>query len=216
MERDLRVEDAFFPKDLSCLVTKSDLSVNVLEFLTLKELRNAALCCRDLSNYVRSDPLLSWRFRLLGHSEVLSLYVKEDSLAGLLGTPPSAPMSELQRHKLRETHSKAHRKIIFNWLVDVQIAYKLSVETLHTTFQLVDRIAQQQTPHQGPPEGAPPLKGPLGLWGRGGGAYMGLLADQLQLVAITSLSIATKFCEVNKRISRVDLIWLCADKYTSD
>jgi len=45
---------------------------------------------------------------------------------------------------------------------------------------------------------------------------MGLLADQLQLVAITSLSIATKFCEVNKRISRLDLIWLCDHKYTSD
>jgi len=82
--------------------------------------------------------------------EVLSLYVKEDSLTGLLGASPSAPMSELQRHKLRETHSKAHHKIIFEWLVDVQIVYELSVETLHTSFQLIDRISQQQTALQDP------------------------------------------------------------------
>jgi hypothetical protein len=82
--------------------------------------------------------------------EVLSLYVKEDSLTGLLGASPSAPMSELQRHKLRETHSKAHYKIIFEWLVDVQIACELSVETLYTSFQLIDRISQQQTALQDP------------------------------------------------------------------
>jgi len=195
MERDLRVEDEFLPHAQSFLVTHRVLSVHVIELLPLRELRNAALCCRNLYDYVTSNPSLSWRFKLVDCSEVLSLYAKEDSLTGLPGAPPSAAMSELQRSELRETHSKAQRNIIFSWLVDVQIEYKLSVETLHTSFQLVDRLSQLLAPPQGP--------------------YMGLLANKLQLVAITSLSIATKFCEVNTRISRLDLIWLCDLRYTS-
>ena len=45
---------------------------------------------------------------------------------------------------------------------------------------------------------------------------MGLLSSQLQLVAITSLSFPTKFCELNKHILHIDLMWLCEHKYTSD
>ena len=158
----------------------SDVPLIILDFLTLSELRNAALSCKLLHNYATSDPSLSWRLRLPGGPEFLSLYAQEDS-------SPYAPMLSLELLQTKRVLFNTHRKILFDWLIDVQVEFKLSVETLHTSFQLIDRCMQLQ--HSLP-------------------------TAQIQLLGATCLFIASKFCEIEKHPSLSDMVWVCDSAFT--
>ena len=60
------------------------------------------------------------------------------------------------------------RKILFDWLVDVHLKFKLTPETLYLTFNIIDRfLSKQNVPRK-----------------------------KLQLVGVTSMFIASKYEEI--------------------
>jgi len=170
---------------LSCCGETSDgvLSL-ILEDLTFGELRNTAMSCKLLHNYVTSDDLLSWRLKVSGASEFLLLYTMEDS-------SPRAPVLSPKRLRTDEHLFAGVRKILFDWLVDVCVDWRLSTKTLQTSFQLIDCNMQLQQ------SGVPRI--------------------QQQLVGITCLHLAATACEPvvhNKTLQ--ELVIQCNNTFTED
>lgn len=158
----------------------SDVPLIVMNFLFLGDLRKVALSCKFFFKQATNDPLLLWRLSIPGAPEYQALYAQEDSA-------PYAPKLSPVLLETKKVLFNVHRKILFDWLIDVQGEYQLSIETLHTSFQLIDRCLQLKP---------------------------SLPTSQIQLLGATCLFIASKFCESATHPSLSDMVWVCDTAFT--
>jgi hypothetical protein len=77
------------------------------------------------------------------------------------------------------------RNVLFDWLVDVQLKFDLSPETLYLCFNVIDRFLKEND----------------------------ILKNKLQLVGITSLWLASKYEEIYTP-DAIDFVDMCAKSYT--
>ncbi len=143
------------------------------------ELRNFAETCKPWNRIVRAQPALSQSLSV--PASIMSLHALQDTCA----------RASLLTSHLLETKRvlfKSHRKILFDWLVDVQGEYQLSTETLHTAFTLIDRCLQLKP---------------------------NLPTGQVQLLGATCMFIASKYCcEGTTHPSLPDMIWVCDNAFS--
>ena len=124
----------------------------MLDSLSLNELSSFALTCKLFNKVVSLDPVLKWRVSLPSlpaFRELRTIYsledtarfattlTNEDLLEDALDT---ASRKEIK--KRRKALYLSHRKILCDWLVDVQHEYALSDETRQSSFLLLDRCLQ--------------------------------------------------------------------------
>jgi len=143
------------------------------------ELRNFAETCKSWNRIVRAQPTL--RQSLSVPASIMSLHV-------LHATCAQASLLTSHLLETRRVLFRTHRKILFDWLLDVQGEYQLSTETLHTAFSLIDRCMQLKP---------------------------NLPTDKVQLLGATCMFIASKFCcEGTTHPSLPDMIWVCDNAFT--
>lgn len=147
---------------------------NIFHSLPFSELRNTAMVCKSFNRLFKEDPSLTWRLDLRGAPSFTSLCMLENKA---VLAPPLAPILMESQPLLFSTH----RKILLDWLVDVQGEYQLSIESLHTAFLLIDRCMQ--------------LKNDIPT-------------KDIQLLGATCLFVASKFCETSHP-SLSDMVWVC-------
>lgn len=151
----------------------------VFDSLPHSSLRNSAAVCKSFHRLINSDVTLSWRVSLTSSSHLTMIHSLEDTLK--IAPLPSPILLETRRILFN-----THRKILLDWLVDVQSEYQLSIETLHTAFILIDRCLQIK---------------------------QDLQTAHIQLLGASCLFIAAKFCETSHP-SLSDLVWVCDHAFT--
>ena len=168
----------------------------MLDSLSLNELSSFALTCKLFNKVVSLDPVLKWRVSLSGlpaFRELRTIYSLEDTAR--FATPltnedlledalDTASRKEIK--KRRKTLYLSHRKILCDWLVDVQHEYALSDETRQSSFLLLDRCLQVMSD---------------------------LSRDKIQLLGATCIFIAAKFCETSHP-ALAEMVWVCDNAYT--
>ena len=137
------------------------------------------MACKSWNRFVRAQPLLF--NSLLVPACIISLHSLQDKCL-------QAPLLTPDLLQEKRVLFKTHRKILFDWLVDVQGEYQLSSETLHTAFALIDRCMQLKP---------------------------NLPSDRIQLLGATCMFIASKFCcDGTTHPSLPDMIWVCDNAFT--
>ena len=123
------------------------------------------------------DSLSCWFQLLPGFSCFQALYATEDSAE-------FAPTLSLEQLQMKMVCFGEIRKVLFNWLITKHVVYKLSAETLHSSFQLFDRCMQVQS---------------------------SVHLENLPLLSATCLWITSKFCKDagNRRMSVADMMDIC-------
>ena len=159
---------------------ESGLLLVILESLNLDALRKTAMASKSFWLLIKGNRSF---FEHPAIPSISTLYCLEDRRA-------FAPVISQHHLESRPVLFKSHRKILFDWLVDVQGEYQLSIESLHTSFALIDRCLQLKP-----------------NWPTG----------SIQLLGATSLFIASKFCcEGVTHPSVSDFVWVCDNAFTRE
>jgi hypothetical protein len=171
-------KSVFTWKDAFASLRASDLLLLIFDHLDLVSLIKTFFVSKVWNSSITANyPLKS----KIGFSETfLGLYRVEKSLeaACYIGST-----------KYKETMPFcSFRRILVDWLIDVQGEYKLSMETIHTSVLLLDRCLFHF-------DDVPPNK--------------------LQLLGITCLFVASKFCEIVHPVF-ADMIWVCDNTYSRE
>lgn len=129
-------------QQFSCLAAfshllRSGVGVLIFDKLPLMHLQNAAFTCKSFHDLVKKDPSLVWRFHF---REALRV----EELLKLEGSTPRAQKLTTFLFRIRGGLFTTFRKILFDWLVDVQGYCRLSTKTLHMTFNLIDRYFEKR------------------------------------------------------------------------
>lgn len=159
----------------------SEVGVVIFEYLPLVELRNAAFTSKAFHAIIKNDASLSWRFHLSAAPKFVELLNLED------GTPHAQRLTTSMLHVRRDLFVK-FRKILFDWLVDVQGEYQLSTETLHLAFNLIDRCFERT---------------------------VDIPTEQIQLLGATCLFIASKMNETTHP-STTEMAWVCDNAFSKE
>jgi len=145
------------------------------------DLINTALTCKTFYGIMKSSAVLTWRLRLPGQHDFVQLLDLEDS-------SPQARTMTASMLDIRKDLFVKFRKILFDWLVDVQHEYQLSTETLHLAFNLIDRCFQHTSD---------------------------LPTDKIQLLGASCLFIAAKMNETTHP-STTEMAWVCDNAFSND
>jgi hypothetical protein len=151
----------------------------IFHSLPLAKLRNTALVCKSFHRLLKEDPTLTWRLNLRGAPAFTTLCLLENKAV----LAPQVTPFLLESKPLLFS---MYRKILCDWLVDVQGEYQLSIETLHTAFLLIDRCMQLKKE---------------------------IPTKDIQLLGATCLFVAAKFCETSHP-SLSDMVWVCDHAFT--
>ena len=162
-------------------VQNSEVGVLIFKELSFSELRNAALTCKLFKSFMQNDTFLAWRFHWRGAPRVGELLNLEGR------TLRAGKLTSVLLERRRDLFVKI-RKILFDWLVDVQREYRLTTQTLHMAFNLIDRYFEKQ-------------------WD--------IPTARIQLLGATCLWIAAKFHEIHHP-SIAEMVWICDDACTED
>ena len=138
-------------------------------------------------------PVVGWQQHERKENDPVSLPHRLQLLPGFLGFEALYAMEDsaefASTHSLKQLQMKMVcfgeiRKVLFNWLIMKHVVYQLSVETLHSSFQLFDRCMQVES---------------------------SIDADKLPLLSATCLWIASKFCKDagNLCMSVADMMDIC-------
>jgi hypothetical protein len=156
----------------------SDICYLIFEQLDTNGLMNSFFANKKWMRFINSNPLL--KKRLTVSVNFVGLYRIEKSLESF---------SPVGISKFKDAMPFcSFRKILMDWLIDVQGEYSLSSETVHTSFSLVDRCLKK---------------------------YEDIPANKLQLLGITCLFVASKFCEIVHPLL-ADMVWVCDNTYTRE
>jgi hypothetical protein len=171
-------KSVFTWKDAFSNLGASDILLLIFDHLDLVSLINTFFVNKAWSSSISANVQLKSK---LTYSETfLGLYRVEKSLVATCSIGNS---------KYKETMPFcSFRRILVDWLIDVQGEYKLSMETFHTSVLLLDRCLFHF-------DDVPPNK--------------------LQLLGITCLFVASKFCEIVHPLL-TDMIWVCDNTYTRE
>eukprot|EP00961_Rhodomonas_salina_P128060 1726030-Rhodomonas_salina.1 len=160
--------------------TFGDTMLVVFDRLPLPALANVQRVCKGFHRMIRNSPLLSHKLATPGAANFLELY-KLDELMAIAPVPTADS-------PCKKPLQGSYRKILVDWLVDVQGEYNLSSETLHQAIILVDRCFAAK------PE---------------------IATNKIQLLGATCLFIASKFSEVEGP-TLMDMVWVCDNCYQKE
>ena len=160
-----------------CTLDTSGAVVDVFEKLGLQAISKCALVCKHWNRLITNVPTLKARLDLA--DIFLGLYRLEDRLNR------DASLRKCSMRFQSPPYS-TYRKILVDWLIEVQHEYKLSTETLQISVLLLERCL---------------------------GESDDIPRNKLQLLGVTCLFVASKFNEtVHPLIS--DMVWVCDNSYT--
>eukprot|EP00960_Hanusia_phi_P029593 748050-Hanusia_phi.AAC.1 len=148
----------------------------IFDSMDLDELRKVYSTCKTFHTTIKESASLRRKILIPCLANFFSLYRIEKHAK-------IAPLADFSG-KGKNLFSK-NRKILIDWLVDVQGEFKLTTETLQTAVMLVDRNLTSR--HD-------------------------ILHSHIQLVGITCLFIACKLCEI-MHPTLMDLAWICDGCY---
>ena len=165
---------AFAWKDAFTALGTPDVLLLVMEHLSNFDLVNSLFVSKHWMQSIKANKNLV--SKIAGNFQ--GLYRNENQMASL---------SVLGSLKFKETLPFcSFRKILVDWLIDVQSEYKLLSETLHTSVLLVDRCLFH---------------------------FEDIPSSKLQLLGITCLFLAAKFCEIVHPLL-ADMVWVCDNTYS--